>query len=103
MYEVPSSCLLIALFVITNGVAAAAQPAVPIAITPFDARSGLPMSVTAPVNASHDWNGWYAGGRVASTRGTASAILSSPDPIRSSRAFDRLDGGLHLGFNAVLA
>ena len=83
----------------------AAVPAAPVFITipTLDAQPALPMPVTAPVNTSYDWTGWYVGGQVGYSQGRASGLAADPNPTRSSNAFGRSDGGLHLGYNDVVS
>jgi high affinity Mn2+ porin len=58
---------------------------------------------SAPANSGAVWNGWNAGGQIGYSQGNATAVVSAPVPTESSKVFGHLDGGLHAGYNGVLA
>jgi high affinity Mn2+ porin len=49
-----------------------------------------------------DWTGFYVGGHVGYSRGSAEVTVADPDPTHFSKSFGSLIGGLQGGYNYVL-
>jgi high affinity Mn2+ porin len=54
-----------------------------------------------PPGGGHDWSGWYAGGLVGYTQGTAALVLADPRPAAGSNPLGYTHAGLYLGYAAV--
>jgi high affinity Mn2+ porin len=52
--------------------------------------------------AIYDWTGWYFGGHVGYSRGTASVGILDPDPTSFNPPLGALYGGVQAGYNHVL-
>src|SRR6476660_4508285 len=51
---------------------------------------------------AQNWTGFYVGGHVGESFGSAKAILSEPPTTSSRIAFESLYGGIHAGYNSRL-
>jgi high affinity Mn2+ porin len=49
-----------------------------------------------------DWTGFYLGGHVGYSRGSAEVTVADPDPTHFNKSFGSLIGGLQGGYNYVL-
>jgi high affinity Mn2+ porin len=82
--------------------AAVAIARLPIA-PPLGAQVAPQTPIDLAANTGPVWNGWSVGGQIGYSQGNATAVVSAPAPTESSKAFGRLDGGLHAGYNDVRA
>ena len=62
----------------------------------------LPLKA-APAVSAFDWSGFYAGGDVGYWSGHDSSVLSDANPAAARQWFGTAFGGLHFGYNYVLA
>lgn len=66
------------------------------------AADALPAKA-ARVSPADGWSGWYVGGHVGYSRGSAQVTLSDPAPASSRDGFGALYGGVQGGYNHLLS
>ena len=67
-----------------------------------DAPGRAIVKAPKPPPAIYDWTGWYFGGHVGYSRGTASVGILDPDPTSFNPPLGALYGGVQAGYNHVL-